>query len=137
MPLSKECNMCKTLKSFNNFWGDSTVKDGKKAVCIDCDKKRSKKYYCPEKTRNKNLLRNFGITAEEYDTILHEQDFKCAICDIHQKHCDKRLAVDHNHETGNIRALLCHHCNTGIGLFKENTEFLATAIKYLEKHNEL
>lgn len=88
-----------------------------------------------EKIRDRDL-RSFGITATEYDAILARQGGVCAICGqpetrvVHGKLT--RLAVDHDHETGAVRGLLCYFCNTGIGLFREDASILAAAIKYIE-----
>jgi hypothetical protein len=66
--------------------------------------------------------------------MLKEQEHSCKICGVHEKHCDKALAVDHNHETGSIRALLCQHCNTGLGQFRDRQEFLLKAVEYLDEY---
>ena len=81
-----------------------------------------------------NLKACFGITVEEYAWMAHRQDFKCACCRCNLMF-DKHTHVDHCHETGTVRGLLCHHCNTSIGLLGENTETLRSLIAYLETHN--
>jgi len=63
-----------------------------------------------------------------------EQKSKCACCGIHQNELTNRFAVDHDHDTGLIRGLLCHICNTGIGKLGDNIEGLMRALNYLEKH---
>jgi hypothetical protein len=70
-----------------------------------------------------------GITAEDYDSRLAGQNGGCAIC--HTAPTTKLLAIDHNHETGVIRGLLCSNCNTGLGLFKDNPTLLQAALTYL------
>jgi hypothetical protein len=84
---------------------------------------------------NNTLKRKFGITLEEYDRRLEEQNFGCAICGQPEtstyKGTVRRLAVDHDHETGEIRGLLCGSCNSGIGLLKEDPEILLAAVDYL------
>lgn len=64
-----------------------------------------------------------------YDQLLAKQGGKCAICG--EEANGNRLAVDHNHETGEIRGLLCHQCNTGLGSFRDNPQLLKQAIAYL------
>lgn len=71
----------------------------------------------------------YNIDFETYVAIYKAQDGKCKICN---KPPTKTLHVDHNHVTGKYRGLLCGDCNRGLGLFKENIEYLNTAIKYLE-----
>ena len=58
---------------------------------------------------------------------------KCAVCDIHQSEHEHALVVDHDHITKEVRGLLCHKCNRGLGLFDDNLEKMAQAIKYLKK----
>jgi hypothetical protein len=82
--------------------------------------------------KNRDLRRKFNIGLDEYKKMLEEHNGLCAICG--GKGNGKNLSVDHNHATKKIRGLLCCHCNFGIGYFKENTEFLYKAIKYLSKH---
>lgn len=87
-----------------------------------------------DKVRNKDLKRNFGIGLHEYNLMLTEQKGKCACCGIHQNELTRNLAVEHDHDTGLIRGLLCSNCNTGIGLLGDNIEGLMKAFNYLEKH---
>lgn len=76
------------------------------------------------------MQRRYGITPARYAAMLKEQDGRCAICD--QPAGRRRLAVDHKHETGKIRGLLCTGCNTALGLFGDNTAVLRAAIQYLK-----
>jgi len=87
-----------------------------------------------DKIRAKDLERNFGIGLHEYNLMFTEQKGKCACCGIHQNELTVNLAVDHDHDTGLIRGLLCHICNTGIGKLGDNIEGLMKALNYLEKH---
>ncbi len=87
-----------------------------------------------EKIRAKKLKRKFGVSLHEYDLMLTEQKGKCACCGIHQNKLTMRFAVDHDHDTGLIRGLLCGNCNTAIGKLGDNIEGLMKALNYLEKH---
>ena len=87
-----------------------------------------------DKKRESELKRNFGIGLHEYDLMFTEQKGKCACCGSHQNELTKNLAVDHDHDTGLIRGLLCGKCNTGIGILGDNIEGLMKALNYLEKH---
>lgn len=86
-----------------------------------------------EAYRKHILQKRFGLSKEEYDSMLETQNSVCAIC---RKPCStgRSLAVDHNHETGIIRSLLCRNCNVSIGLMKEDPELLRAAANYLELH---
>lgn len=86
--------------------------------------------------RDYRLLAKYGITGEEYDAMEREQDGKCAICKQPERRYGshgkvKRLAVDHCHETGKVRGLLCADCNTAIGLLGDNPERVEAARAYL------
>lgn len=78
-----------------------------------------------------SFKRKYGITHDDYDLMYTDQKGKCLICERHQSDLKQRLCLDHNHATGEIRGLLCHQCNHGIGLFYENVNSLKRAITYL------
>jgi len=82
--------------------------------------------------RRTSLRRKFGITPEEYDALLEAQAGVCAICG--EPPGQKALAVDHDHDTGSIRGLLCGNCNTALGLLSDDVERLIRAIIYVEDH---
>jgi hypothetical protein len=88
------------------------------------------------------LWRNYGITVEYYNVLLAGQSGKCAICGlVPLNQCNRgrlsgRLHVDHDHDTNEIRGLLCSNCNTGIGLLGDNRETVFAAVHYLDVHQE-
>lgn len=71
------------------------------------------------------------FTYTDYEDLLVKQDFKCKICNTHQLDLKKTLSVDHDHETGKARGLLCQRCNSVLGMAKDNIEILKSAIQYL------
>jgi hypothetical protein len=78
----------------------------------------------------------FGITTEQFNELENKQNGVCAICKKKNlRRTTKDLHIDHNHITNKIRGLLCHNCNTGLGLFKENIELLLIAVQYLRDNN--
>jgi hypothetical protein len=103
----------------------------------------------------KHRLKKHGLTLEDFEVMLRAQDFCCAICrsnTVGNKRAGKgakpHLAdqwpsvaqegdftwhVDHDHQTGRVRGLLCHHCNAGLGHFKDRPDLLDAAARYLEK----
>lgn len=87
-----------------------------------------------EDNKRANLKRMYNLTVEEYNLMLDLQDNKCMICGLEP---DKTLVVDHNHTNGKVRELLCNHCNFLLGNARENIETLKSAIKYLEKHDNI
>lgn len=99
----------------------------------DVKQKRQEEYKANHaRIRDGQLQRIFGITLDSYNSILAEQDGRCAICGGPPD--GKALAVDHDHSTGYIRGLLCRGCNTGLGCFRDSAEFLTLASRYLERH---
>lgn len=98
---------------------------------INANQRRSKK----DKHRKYNLKNNYNITIEDYNIMFKEQEGKCSICKRHQSEFKKSLCVDHNHETGEIRGLLCSKCNLVLGNAEDNINILNNAIQYLTQHN--
>jgi len=90
--------------------------------------------------RGMQLEYKYGITESQYQTMHDQQGGVCAICGRPETQVDsrlktkRRLAVDHNHETKQVRGLLCGNCNKGIGLAREDTGVLRSMIAYLEHH---
>lgn len=98
----------------------------------------------PEKVRQYQRVTNlkkFGLSNESYNLMVEQQKNLCAICKkpeifVHSKTKEiARLAVDHCHTTGKTRKLLCKNCNTGLGLFKDDSSILMSAAQYLKDHN--
>jgi hypothetical protein len=99
-----------------------------------------------DKIRGKTLLKNYGITVEQFNQMLEQQNSRCAVCntDVPGGRCNQ-WCVDHDHKCcpkvkscGKcIRALLCHSCNTGLGLLKDSIEILDSAKLYLEKWSNI
>ena len=93
--------------------------------------------------RNTTLVREYGITLNEYNTMLAKQGGVCAICNQPETAISrwnpsiiKNLSVDHNHITGKTRGLLCGQCNTAIGRFKDDINILQLAINYLRRFDD-
>lgn len=80
--------------------------------------------------RERLLQRKYGISLEEYHELLERQDGGCAICGVEPADCAV-LDVDHDHETGRVRGLLCNAHNRALGLFKDNAAWLQKAVDYL------
>lgn len=92
-----------------------------------------------DKCRNHEMTKRYGITLDQYNDMLQMQDNTCAVCK--QPEITVRrgavipLAVDHDHATGKVRALLCRGCNTAIGCAGENPEVLRQLATYVEQHS--
>lgn len=83
--------------------------------------------------RKEHRLKKYGITIEEFETILASQGNSCAICG-HSDTSDKNFfpVVDHCHDTGNVRGILCMNCNMGIGKLKDSPEIIKSALRYIK-----
>ncbi len=103
-------------------------------ICSTCKKEkelirfRKNNHECKTCNKRYELLIDFDITLEDYNEILYNQNGCCAICDAHHTEFKKALAVDHCHETGRIRGLLCNGCN----LNRVGSNTLETARKVVE-----
>jgi|ERR1035441_1229348 hypothetical protein len=119
---SRLCRVC--LKEKSRLWRKANPNYQKKYV---------KGWYerHPYYDKIRRLKNYHGITLEQYNIMLEEQDGKCAICGTIEPSGKGNFHVDHNHKTDSIRKLLCSQCNVGIGMFKENINLLSSAIIYL------
>ena len=94
----------------------------------------------PNKYKNKQLLKQYGITLDDFNQMKSNQGNKCLICNNPETALNpktkkpRELAVDHCHTTGNVRGLLCGMCNTALGGFKDDISLLESAIVYLNKN---
>ena len=78
------------------------------------------------------IRRKYGITQQQYNEMLQEQNNGCAICGKTEEPDGRRLAIDHCHSTGKVRGVLCNNCNNGLGAFGDNINNIKQAIQYLE-----
>lgn len=127
----------KRNREANNRWKKSWRAAGKeKRPSL----KEQREYNAGYRRRNPRALKNaqlkyaYGITIDQFESMLSAQGNKCAVC---TKEFSETLSpyVDHSHENGNVRSLLCLHCNTGLGNFRDDRSLLKAAIDYLENHN--
>lgn len=98
--------------------------------------------YCSQKCadiglQDAYLKRTYGIDSALYYDLLEEQNHECKICGSEgftmAKHHKVKLVVDHCHQTGKVRGLLCHNCNRALGLLQDNISFLDKAKEYLRR----
>lgn len=136
------CKACGEHKPPEEFHRQSSAKTGRQPVCRPCaiaaviQWQRENPDRLHAKQRKSDLKRRYGITVERYDELLAAQGGACAICKkTHTRHGSRGtpipLVVDHCHETGAIRGLLCHTCNRGIGYLGDTLEGLLRARSYL------
>jgi len=101
------------------------------SYCRTCNNRYSKEYRAshPNFMRNAALKRRYGITQDDFDAMLAEQGNLCLICASKSE-----LVVDHCHQTGKVRGLLCVLCNGLLGQARDDVKILGKAIRYLRKH---
>lgn len=130
---TKVCKACK--KIYQREWTKKNAKKPKspaaKAYTKRWRKDNNVKYQAYKE--NDRLRRAYGFSFIEYNTLLAIQGGTCAICHKPDP-CGRRLSVDHSHETGRVRGLLCLHCNRAIGLVQDNPETLRSAADYIDFH---
>ena len=137
---AKSCRTCAETKPLEDFYRKNSSKDGRESSCIECRKKQiaitDKKRYRSPVRRDAHLMDKYLINQSIYEHLLLMQGGHCALCPATSsgRKNDSYLIVDHCHKTGNVRGLLCHHCNIMLGVSKDNTNTLQNAITYLTKH---
>ena len=138
---SKVCHGCKIEKDISEYGRDKHRKDGHIDYCFDCRTKRVRLM----KLRNPmfNIIKNkrvrYGLSQEQYETMLKDQGGVCAICGEPETRKNAHgeidaLSVDHSHITQINRGLLCNRCNVAIGRFGDRLDLLEKATAYLRKH---
>lgn len=115
-------------------WREKNPEKRKAQIDRANQRRKEKEYYNKNRNiiKNNYLIRNYNITLEQYNELLRKQNGTCAICKAEKCSTKKDFAVDHCHDTGKIRGLLCKDCNIGIGMFKDSIEFIKAAKEYLE-----
>lgn len=135
----RKCSRCKVIKIKTEFRNHDWKL--RSPYCHECRTKCSTSAYDKNKS---HLKRTYNLTMEEYNSILTQQNYVCAICKSPENASSgskvrnkiRTLAVDHCHETNANRGLLCGACNRAIGLLKENLNSLQSAIEYLQYHKQ-
>jgi hypothetical protein len=142
------CKNCNVEQPSENFSIQRFKKDGSpsyRSRCKKCISDQNLDIYHnkggkeKQKKRSfKHNLKRYNITPDDYFNLLEKQNNKCAICKTNKSHrsdVSYNLFVDHDHKTGKVRGLLCHHCNAGLGHFMDNTDFLKSSIEYLNANS--
>lgn len=144
----KICYVCEKSKPLDDFYKESRTIDGYQTRCKTCQRSsaqisyaenkprvlsRNKKKYSSEARRERTLKESYGIDLKDYNNMLEDQEGKCGICGgSDPKHTSGRFVVDHCHESGLVRGLLCGECNFMIGKSNDDIEILKKAITYLK-----
>lgn len=129
---SKRCPDCGRTKPVTDFPRNSRTRDGWATYCKPCHNGRGNR--SREKNggaRNYHLRHRYGITAEQFEALVVEQDGRCLIC-ARQFTPELRPVMDHCHDTGARRGILCDPCNRGLGQFKHDIRRIEAAARYLK-----
>ena len=114
-------------------WAKSNNEKCKKSVYRWRDNNPARLHKIDTRT---HLKKRYGITPEDYAKMLSNQSGGCEICGKPSTNYKRRLHVDHDHLTGNLRGLLCVKCNLGIGYFNDSVGLLDNAKEYLVKYSQ-
>lgn len=135
-PAEKVCPGCDQTKPIDDFGKCARTRDGHQARCRKCQSKTAMAWNKanPERfsrnRRNSRLRTEYGIGPEGYEALMESQGGVCAICG-RPPAPRKPLHVDHCHDSGRVRGLLCRSCNQALGLFEDQPEWLRRAADYL------
>ena len=151
---SKSCTKCRKTLSRDSFTKDKKRKDGLNLWCRSCTRANSAKQdsirdHAARYHRNReaellrkrgslvvrdyNLRKLYSMTLVDFDQMLASQKGRCRICGTDKPGHKGRFCVDHNHNTGEVRGILCHKCNTALGLLQDSPSLLQSARDYLLK----
>lgn len=136
------CLICMEVKPLANF-SKRVRKNGKQEIQSCCKSCHHEKYSCPLKAKRQRLKRSYGLALDEFNKLYDSFEGQCHICKkkiTRTGRGNNAAVVDHCHETGQVRGLLCSNCNFVLGHSKDDTEILANAIAYLTrsvKHEEV
>src|SRR6478736_287576 len=141
--ICKKCTSIK-VKEYYDLHADD-IKKFSKEYHLKNKKERNQKsrenFHKNPEIRKKNRLKPYNITQDQFDNLLDKSEYKCNICSLsqeeHYKLYKKDLFIDHNHENGRIRGILCRKCNLGIANFKDDIHLLNSAIGYLSKAHQV
>lgn len=142
-PATKTCVACDLEKSIDNFWASCQVNGGISNQCKQCAGQASTRWRQRDKVHARNVIQNgirrrrYGIDEQTFLLMLDAQGRGCAICrcELDPSSNTRKIHVDHDHATGRVRGILCHGCNSALGLLKEDVAIFAAAIRYLRRYS--
>ena len=128
----KRCPDCGLWKPPDDFPRNKRTTSGRAVYCKPCHNARGResKERLYGGTRHYHLKRRYGIGADDLDALVVQQGGVCAICGR-----DAPEHVDHSHDRGVVRGILCFNCNGGLGQFRDSVDSLVNAVAYLRRHD--
>lgn len=132
----KKCTKCKLKKYYRDFQMDSSRASGFNAMCRDCVSTRDKKTYAlsPEKKQQYYLKATYDMKVSDWQELYIKQKGLCASCG--EPPTPRGLAVDHDHNTKKVRALLCIKCNAALGGLGDSPVKVAKLLQYILSFQE-
>lgn len=130
----QRCRACGETKVLTEFYRNRSRRAGHDITCKDCRRKEERDRRASDPVRQRDLLlrSKYGITLAEYDWLVEQQEGRCAICLVDAPGRGSDIwHVDHDHDTGEVRGLLCNRCNPGLGFFQDDPDRLELAARYL------
>lgn len=148
----KTCYKCNQQKPLSAFYADKNSKDGHRLDCKKCKnestykwRKANESYYNktmrdyqaanPLQRDDCDLKRKYGVSRKWFDDTLKAQDSKCAVCKKPNSSIKRRLAVDHHHDSGKVRGIVCYNCNRALHAF-DDIDLFNSIMTYLSKYKE-
>lgn len=132
---TKRCPRCETAKSLDDFYRNKGMRDGRHSYCKSCTASYDRERYPNGKPaqRERYFRKTYGLTLDELNGLADSQGGLCAICGTKPE----RPVVDHCHESGKVRGILCDTCNRCLGLLKDDPTVLMSAAAYLIQHEDV
>lgn len=128
----KICAACRAQKPLAQFHRQPSGAMGRHTYCAECFNARyrgkQRKAVSPKRRSDQNRKSRYGLTPDQIKAMIHAQRGGCAICD----RALVTFHVDHEHDTGRVRGLLCHRCNIRLGGW-DDAEFRSRALQYLDR----
>lgn len=143
----KACRKCNQIQNLTSFHRSKVHKSGYRNICKNCASIEHKKSYYknlersreisrswhernPERNKDRRRQRVYGLSSNEYDLLVIEQNYKYTICN--QKNL--KLVIDHDHKIGKVRGIICSPCNKMLGFAFDNKQTLQKAVMYLSEN---
>jgi Recombination endonuclease VII len=130
------CKGCKEPKDVKTEFYLTSRGRPRSRYCRKCYTANGSEHKRTPQGRSRRFFQRYGITLQDYDRMLQEQNGGCAICHRVPQAGERRLAVDHDHVTKKVRGLLCAFCNIMIGRLYDDPAVFAFVIEYLKRGKE-
>lgn len=141
---TKVCTQCGQTLPFDLFYKQRDCRSGVATECKKCHNRRSLEWAranpdASHQHDHKFKLARYGLSPLDFAVLFTQQDGRCLICLQPETRTRRngevaKLSVDHDHETGRVRGLLCQTCNQALGKFRDDPDILERAARYIRNH---